>query len=144
MPITIQQFRTDPDVVLRYWLKEEHSIIIGLYETRPYELISNGPDQLELRNWRVDGVTQPTFQELIQYPQIPFTDIQEDEDLTEVTFDPTKILLTLAERLFRIDFPAITPNKKRLRQYLQTLSENSGVLPRDPRRVLSGQRPSRE
>ena len=131
MAITVSEFRSNPDIVLRYWLKEEHNIIISLYDHRPYELFSNSSDHLELRNWAVDGVTQPTFQELIQYPRITFEEIEEDEDLTEVTFDPTNVLLVVTERLFRIDFPLVTPTKKRLRQYIRTLSENSGVVPKD-------------
>lgn len=132
MPITVQQFRSNPDIVLRYWLKEEHGITIGLYDNRPYELISRGTNDLELRNWRVDGVTQPTFQELVNYPQITFQEIEEDEDLTEIDFDPTRVIILLTERLFKLDFPTATPTKKRLRQYIQALAENSDVIPRLP------------
>ena len=142
MPITVADFRSNPDIVLRYWLKEEHGITIGLYEDRPYELISRGEDDLQLRNWRVEGVDQPTFQELIQYPQITMTEIEEDEDLTEVTFDPIQVILILAERLFKIDFPNATPNKKRLRQYLSTLAENAGSIPK--RTFPAGRQPKKE
>jgi hypothetical protein len=123
MVLDESEFKRNPDLVIRNWLKTEHDIVIKQYDERPWDLMSDKPGEFRLTAWNVPGVSRPAFTEVMETDKT-LEEMEDDDDLTDVHIgNHDTILKFLLQKMYAIDNPDennIKPTNKKMRQYIAT------------------------
>ena len=83
--------------------------------------MSDAPGEFRFNkdSWKVTGVPQPTFKELKKYTTNTLAELEDDDDLNDIDIgDQTGMINFVLERLYVLDNPGVTPDKKKMRKYI--------------------------
>lgn len=123
-PLTDAEIKSDPDIVLRYWLKTTHSRIYGPRDVFEWELHVDVRGNVSIRNWAVSGVAAPLPTDFRVISET-LENIKKDEDLTDIETARLPDAIVIEKMLFEMYKmqKGVYPTRAQFRAFTKAVSE---------------------